>query len=156
MYESSSMKKKYVIAIGADHRGFEHKQFLMQHSYAHVDIIWIDVGAFSQERSDYPEFALAAVKPLLEKKVDYAVLLCATGVGMAIVANRFPGIFAGVAWNAEIAASAKEDDKVNIIVIPSGCVTHEEAVHIFSAWLSAEFKHGRYEERIAMIDAINV
>ncbi len=150
------MKKKYTIVIGADHRGFALKQFLMAHDYEHVAITWIDVGAFSDERSDYPEFALEATKAIVEKKAECGVLLCASGVGMAVVANRFPGIYAGVAWNAEIAASAKEDDNINMLVMPSDYVTHEESVRILIAWLSAEFKHGRYEKRIALIDAISV
>lgn len=150
------MKKKYTIAIGADHRGFALKEFLMGKKYTKYEIVWIDVGTFSHERSDYPEFALAALDVMYEKNVDYAVLLCATGIGMAVVANRFSGIYAGVAWNAEIAKLAKEDDKVNVLVLPSDYVTNEESSEILDAWLSAEFKHGRYEKRIAMIDAMKI
>lgn len=150
------MKKNYTLVIGADHRGFELKQFLMASQYAHATVAWVDVGAFSDVRSDYPAFAVAAVQVLLEKKADCGILLCATGVGMAVAANRFPGIYAGVAWNEEIAAHAKEDDNINMLVVPSDYVTHENALSIVNAWLVAEFKQGRYAERVALIDAITV
>ena len=79
-------------------------------------------------------------------------MLCATGVGMAIAANRFPNIYAGLAWNEEIARLSKEDDNVNVLVLPSDFVSNEQMIAMTRAWLSAQFNEGRYAKRIAMID----
>ena len=137
------------IAIGADHHGFAGKEYIKQQLN---DIEWVDVGTFNEERTDYPIFAQKACKALLEGEVDCAVLLCGTGIGMAIAANRFPKIYAGLAWNSEIARLSKEDDNVNVLVLPSDFVSPEQMVAMIRAWLSATFNQGRYQERIAMID----
>ena len=143
------------IVIGADHRGYAMKEWLKANlSISSKDIDWIDVGAYSDERSDYPEFAIAAVKPMREDKADYGVLICGTGVGMAITANRFAGMYAGVVWNTAVARVSKEDDNTNIVVLPSDFVSNEQAVEMVQTWLGAEFKKGRYQQRLDMIDAI--
>jgi ribose 5-phosphate isomerase B len=115
---------------------------------------WIDVGADSDTRSDYPIFAIRVVKYIQEKNADHGILLCGTGIGMAIAANRFEGIYAGLAWNEEIASRAKEDDNVNVLVLPSDYIDNKKSRAMIIAWLGAEFKCVRYAERIAMIDAI--
>jgi len=99
------------IAIGADHNGFAAKKYIQQQL---PDIDWLDVGTFNEERTDYPIFAKKVSKAILNGEAQEGVLLCGTGVGMAIAANRFPGIYAGLAWNEEIARLSKEDDNVNI------------------------------------------
>jgi ribose 5-phosphate isomerase B len=141
------------IAIGADHRGFEHKEYIKkQLSLAGQPISWIDVGAYSKERSDYPLFAQLVVQEMEQGNADYGILICGSGVGMAITANRIPGIYAGIAWNKEVAAVSKEHDNINILVLPSDFVSKEQAVEMVVAWLNAHFKEGRYQERLDMID----
>ncbi len=143
------------IAIGADHRGFQYKAYIKQYVVGSEDpIAWIDVGANNEERSDYPIFARAAVKVMQEKEAQLGILLCGSGVGMAILANRFRGMFAGVAWNEEIARVSREDDNTNILVIPADFVSSEQAVRIVNVWLTARFKGGRYQERITLIDEV--
>lgn len=147
--------KKVTLVIGADHRGYHYKEMLK-----HIDelsgytISWIDVGAFTDERSDYPLFAHKAIEVLQEKKADLAVLLCGSGIGMALAANRYTKVYAGVVWNREVARQAREDDNVNVLVIPADYVDAETTRAMLCAWLGATFKKGRYEERIAMIDAL--
>ncbi len=136
------------IIIASDHRGFELKEFLKLDS----SIVWLDVGAFTAARSDYPVFALAAIKKMHEGHVDGVVLLCGSGNGMAIAANRFKGVFACVAWNADVARVAKQDDNCNVLVIPADYIQQEEITEIISSWLNATFKGGRYAERLALID----
>lgn len=151
------MEKKICIAIGADHRGFVLKQFLIDNvRYEGHSLDWIDVGAYDEKRSDYPEFALPVVNHILNKNAHYGLLLCGSGNGMVIVANRFPKIYAGLAWNQEIARLCKEDDKVNVLVLPADFIDFDQALSMVHAWLHADFKHDRYEKRIAMIDAIKV
>src|SRR5579872_7462981 len=109
------------IAIGTDHRGFLHKEFITQHMH-HIE--WIDVGTYDQERTDYPLFADKVVHLMHTKVVDYGILLCASGGGMAIAANRHRNIYAVVAWNEEIARQCKQEDNANILVLPSDFVSH--------------------------------
>jgi ribose 5-phosphate isomerase B len=139
------------LAIGTDHRGFVLKQKIIA---AFSTIMWIDVGAYDDIRSDYPIYARKACDQLSAHAVQGAVLLCGTGVGMSIVANRYPGIYAALAWSAEIARRAKEDDWVNCIVLPADYVTDEQAIAIVTAWLQAHSKPGIYQARIEMIDDI--
>lgn len=148
-------KKELIIAIGADHRGFALKEQL-QHQYRsdYYMISWIDVGAYKDIRSDYPEFSIAVCQKMLSGQAQYGILLCGTGVGMAIAANRFATIYAAVAWNDEIARLSKEDDNSNILVIPADFVIYEQLVQMVTAWLLASFKNERYEKRLAMIDEI--
>lgn len=146
------------IIIGSDHRGFAEKQ-LIQEQMRDIDlnpIEWIDVGAFDKERSDYPRFAIDVAQRIVQKQAQFGVLLCGSGVGMAIAANRFPGIYAAIAWSEEAAIMGREDDNTNVLVIPSDFVDGEQIVSILRAWLRAEFKGGRYQERLDMIDKIKI
>jgi len=140
------------IAIGSDHRGFEHKKFIINHFTQFNNIQWIDVGGFSSDRSDFPEFSYLVVKAILNKEADLGVLLCGSGIGMAIAANRFKGIYAGVAWSDEVARLAREHDNVNVLVLPSDFISFEQSESILSSWLHARFKGGTYQKRLEMID----
>lgn len=137
------------IAIGTDHRGFLHKEFIKKHI---VSIEWVDVGTHNQDRTDYPVFADKVVSAILTNDVQAGVLLCASGGGMAIAANRYNNIYAVVAWNSEIAKLCKQEDNANVLVLPSDFVSCEQAVVMINEWLAQEFKGGRYAERLVMID----
>lgn len=144
------------IVIGADHRGFAYKE-LIKEIITDIDLTsieWIDIGAFDTDRSDYPQYAIIASTELIEKRADVGVLLCGSGVGMAIAANRFPGIYAAIAWSEESARIGREDDNANVLVIPCDFVVAEQAIEIVRVWLRAEFKGDRYRERLEMIDTI--
>jgi len=153
------------IAIGADHRGFAHKEYLKKIiTSAGMNIHWIDVGAFNEERSDYPLFAAAACKELLVGHAQRVILICGSGVGMAIAANRYKGIYAALVWNEEVARVSRQDDNTNVLALPSDFVAPDEAVAIIHAWLHAEFRGNvaggnadfdtRYQERIKLLDML--
>ncbi len=143
----------YRIAIGADHRGFVLKQELMRHETIEGNsIFWTDVGTFSSERTDYPLFAKKVVAALHAGSADLGILSCGSGIGIAIAANRHRGIYAGVVWNEEVARSAKEDDNVNVLVLPADYLSNDLAYHCVEAWLSTSFKGGRYQERLEMLE----
>ncbi|OQA35608.1 MAG: Ribose-5-phosphate isomerase B [Candidatus Dependentiae bacterium ADurb.Bin331] len=143
------------LVIGADHRGYELKEFLKkQTQFSLITVSWIDVGAPTSERSDYPVFAVAAVHEMQQQQAHGGVLLCGTAVGMAITANRFAGIYAAVVWKPEIARLAKEDDNANMIALPADYLTQAQTFECVREWLSAQFKEGRYKKRIELIDAI--
>lgn len=146
--------KQITVAIGADHRGFVLKNMLQASLTKQDGIAWYDVGACDDARSDYPIFAAAVCKAILEQKASCGVLLCGTGVGMSIAANRFKGIYAGLAWNEEIARLGKQDDNVNVLVIPADYVTPQCAVDMVRAWHAASFLSGRYQHRLDLIDTL--
>lgn len=139
------------IAIGTDHRGFKHKEYIKNQS---IEYQWIDVGAYDEQRSDYPLFAQRVIDLMLSGAVDYGVLLCSTGIGMAIAANRYSSIYAAVVWNEDIARQAKSEDNINVLVLPSDCISLEESIVIIHTWLKTQFKGARYAERLAMIDEL--
>lgn len=144
----------YRIAIGTDHRGFELKNLLKDFAnFGPHTIEWTDVGTFTPERTDYPIYALEVVNRVRYHEVDRGILLCGSGIGVVIAANRFKGIYSGVAWNEKVARSAREDDNVNVLSLPADYLTIHEAPDIIEAWLSARFKKGRYQERLEMVDS---
>lgn len=143
------------IAVGADHRGYAQKELLKnKRELAGHTIEWVDAGAFDAQRSDYPEYAQLVAQKVSAHEVDCGILLCGTGTGMAMAANRFAAVHAGVAWNVTVAQRCKEEDNVNVLVIPSDFVDDAQMVAMVQAWLTAKFKNGRYEQRIDMIDVI--
>jgi ribose 5-phosphate isomerase B len=137
------------ISIGADHRGFSLKTNIIQHFDEHE---WLDVGTYTDQRTDYPLFARKVCQDLLTGVADCGVLLCGTGNGIAMAANRHKGIYAAIAWTADIARLAKEHDNANVLVLPASCIDPGDALIIVEAWLQAEFYGGRYQQRLEMLD----
>ena len=142
------------LAIGADHRGYKFKQKLLQHDDLDgIAIEWFDAGTDSKERTDYPLYVPPVCDAVLDGSADAGILLCGSGQGMAIAANRYRGIYAALVWNETVAELAKMDDGTNVLVIPADFVSEEQAVNMVAAWLAATFKGGRYAERLEMIDS---
>jgi len=137
------------IAIGSDHRGFKHKSFIIQKI---ASISWTDIGCFSSERCDYPVSAKLVINSVLKKETELGILLCGSGIGMSIVANRFAGIYAGLCWSTSVAKVAKQDDNINILVLPSDFVSPDDSIEIINTWLNTQFKGGHYQIRLDMID----
>ncbi|MFA5074844.1 MAG: RpiB/LacA/LacB family sugar-phosphate isomerase [Candidatus Babeliales bacterium] len=139
------------ISIGSDHRGFELKSKIVENF---KNIEWIDVGthAGATTRVNYPMFAQKVCKNILENKSELGVLICGSGVGIAVAANRFKKIYAGLCWNKDVAKVAKEHDNINVLVLPADFVNESQAFDIINAWLSSEFKSGIYKERLNSID----
>ncbi len=137
------------IFIGADHRGYKLKQELVARLATYA---WLDVGAINDERSDYPDFAAAVCSGILAGEAELGILLCGSGVGMSIAANRFAGIYAALCWQPELARMAREDDGSNILVLPADFMTAEQAESVVKSWLAAHFKGGRYQERLDRLE----
>ena len=138
------------ISIGSDHRGFLFKSEIIKHF---VRLDWLDVGTNSTERTDYPIYAKKVCQNILDKKADLGILICGSGVGMSIAANRFVHIYAALCWNKEVAQKAREDDCGNILVLPADFISLEQALEIVQTWLNSEFKDGIYADRLKIIDA---
>ncbi|NBP01925.1 MAG: RpiB/LacA/LacB family sugar-phosphate isomerase [Proteobacteria bacterium] len=109
---------------------------------------------YQAERTDFPEYAHKVVQLIKSKEVTEGVLLCGSGNGMAIAANRHKGIYAALAFNSEIAVLSRQHNNANILVIPSDFVSLEMALAMITAWQEAKFLEERYQERIAMIDRL--
>jgi ribose 5-phosphate isomerase B len=137
------------ISIGADHRGFALKQELIKHFH---DTTWLDVGTFDTSRTHYPIFARRVCESVLSQEVDAGILICGSGVGASIAANRHKKIYAALCWNKTVARVAREHDGSNVLVLPADFVSEQEAFAICDAWLSASFKGGVYQDRLTMID----
>lgn len=142
------------LAIGADHRGFELKQKIIEmRLFDDIMVTWSDCGTQSTERSDYPIFAKKVCALICSNDGPrMGILLCGTGVGMAIAANRFKGIYAAVAWNQEIAKRSREEDWSNVLVLPADYLDLIQSIEIITVWLKSEPKAGQYYQRISMID----
>lgn len=140
------------IGIGSDHRGYELKESLKK---AFDQISWDDVGTSnSSERVDYPVFVNLVCKKVLSGEVDRGVLICGSGIGVSIGANRFKGIYASLCWSTDIAVAARKHDNSNILALPADFVSSEKAASILDSWLKTEFNGGVYQDRLKMLDLI--
>ena len=142
-----------MIAIGSDHGGYKLKEEIKKY-LSEIGIEYKDFGTDSEERTDYPIYAKKVAEAIEAKECDKGILLCKSGCGMAIVANKFKGIRAGLVINENEAKFAKADDDINVITIGGNNTSIEEAIKIIRMWIGTEFKGGRYQERIEMINKI--
>ena len=142
------MKK---IAIGSDHAGFDLKQVLVKY----LDSIGLDItdcGPNSSDRVDYPDYAHKVATLVGSNEVNYGVLICGSGNGVCMTANKHQGVRAGLAWDSELASLAKEHNNANIICLPARYITEEKGVKILKAYLDANFEGGRHEQRVDKIE----
>lgn len=142
-----------MIALGCDHGGYELKEEIKKY-LDEIDVKYKDYGTYNKERTDYPIYAEKVAKAIQEKECDCGILICRSGAGMTIVANKFKGIRAALGVNEEVAKASKADDDINILVLPAEYIATSVAVATMRAWLGTEFKKGRYLERKQMIEKI--
>ena len=142
-----------MIAIGSDHGGYKLKEEIKKY-LEEKNIEYKDVGTDSEERTDYPIYAKKVAELIQSKECDKGILLCKSGCGMTIVANKFKVIRAGLVINENEARLAKADDNINVITISGNNTVIEETIKIIRMWIGTEFKGGRYQERIEMINEI--
>ncbi len=147
----SDYKKTY--AIGADHTGFKLKSILIE-ELKRKSIKVIDVGTFSEESVDYPDFAFAVAKKVSLQEVDFGILIDATGIPSAIAANKLPGIRAATCYNDFSAKSSREHNNANILVIGARTLSESEAKSIMEIWLGSEFLGERHQKRLDKISAV--
>lgn len=140
------------IPIASDHAGFEMKEKLVSALKTRGYEVQ-DLGATSSEPSDYSDFAHPLARMIEEGKAKRGVLLCGSGIGMEIAANRHKGVRAAVVWTPELAELARKHNDLNVLVLASRFKTDAEAEQILDAWLSTEFEGGRHQRRVEKIDA---
>ena len=145
---------KLRIALGADHAGFHVKEtikkFLEASGYT-VD----DLGTWSEESVDYPDYARAVAERVAAGEDQMGILACGTGMGMAITANKVPGIRAGVAHDAMTARLAREHNDANVLTLGGRVVDDAQAIEIVRDFLEAQFAGGRHQRRIDKITELD-
>lgn len=142
-----------MIAIGSDHGGYVLKEKIKKY-LEEKEILYIDCGTYSEERTDYPIFAKKVAQEIQSKRADKGILVCRSGYGMTVVANKFKGIRAAAIYGEESAKFAKADDDINVVTLGGDYLTENQAICIIRNWLATEFKGGRYAERLKMIEEI--
>ena len=145
------------IGLGADHGGFEMKQRVKDLLSARPDTEITDFGCYSPESVDYPDFAVEVARRVAEGTLDEGVLVCTTGIGMSITANKFPRVRAALAVNAHMAKMAREHNNANVLCLGAALTPAEELPGLLEAWCAASFdpstRHGR---RVRKIDAASL
>ncbi len=140
------------IAIGSDHAGYDYKELIIEHLKSLADSVIMDVGTFNIESVDYPDYAHKLAIQVEDGVCDLGILLCGSGNGVAITANKHSGIRAALCWTSDIAALAKQHNDANICCIPARFVTVEEALAIVDAFIENKFEGGRHQLRVNKIN----
>lgn len=142
------------ILIASDHAGFTLKEKLK--NFLEKKGIGVkDLGTYSKERCDYPVFAYTLAKDISEGKSTRGILICKSGVGNSIVANRLPGVRAALCHNITIARLSRQHNDSNVLVLGSAFVKADLAKRIISAWLNTKFLGGRHLKRLKLINQID-
>jgi ribose 5-phosphate isomerase B len=139
------------IAIGSDHAGFDLKSEIL--SFLCMEGCDIqDMGTFAPDSVDYPDYAHLVVREMLEGRADLGILICGTGIGMSITANRYPGIRAALCTDAFMARLSREHNDANVLCLGARVVGVGLALDIVNAWINASFAGGRHQRRVEKIE----
>ena len=141
------------ISIGCDHGGYILKESLKK-QLLDSGIEVIDCGCFNQERVDYPVYAKEVCQMVQKKEVDYGVLICTTGIGMSIVANKYRHIRAALVTNLESAQLTRQHNNSNVICLGAKFTNPADAFSYVKTFINEKFIYGRHEERIKLIEEI--
>jgi ribose 5-phosphate isomerase B len=143
------------IPIASDHAGFQMKQRLVDElrslGYEPQDLGTLD----DTTPDDYPDYAHQVAKEVAAGEAKRGILLCGSGVGMDIVANRYRGVRAALAWQPEIGEMSRRHNDSNVLVLPARYMSNEEGVATMKAWLDTRFEGGRHERRVKKIEPGN-
>ncbi len=141
------------VAIGSDHRGFSLKgrlSDLLQQFGHEVQ----DVGAYSAESCDYPDFAAVVARKVSLGEADRGILVCGTGIGMAIAANKTPGVRAAPCNDELTAEISRRHNDLNVLCLSADMLGEKRIDHLVKLWLETEFEGGRHERRVEKITAL--
>lgn len=141
------------IALGCDHGGFHLKEEIIKHLKS-KGIETKDFGTYSEDSCDYPDFALAVAEEVADKNFEFGILICGTGIGISISANKVPGIRAALCSDTFSAHATREHNNANILAMGARVVGTGLALDIVDSFLNAEFQGGRHENRINKISEI--
>jgi ribose 5-phosphate isomerase B len=142
------------IAIGSDHAGFELKEHLRKYLKERgLDVV--DLGPADETPVDYPEIAMAVAEKVSTGKIPRGILICGTGIGMSMVANRFPGVRATLCHDLYTARMSREHNDSNLLALGGRLLGKEIAREIVRVWLDAEFQRGNHQRRLDQIAVLD-
>lgn len=139
------------IAIASDHAGLRLKNILKKHFIEHE---FIDVGTHTEDSCDYPDYALLAGEKVVSREADAGIVICGTGIGISIAANKVKGIRAALCFNEFMAEMARKHNNSNVLALGARVIGEDLAVRIAEVWLKTEFEGGRHEKRVLKIGKI--
>jgi len=135
------------ISVASDHAGYAVKEAVKAHLLEAGHEV-VDFGADSAESTDYPDHATPAARAVASGEVEMGVLVCGSGQGMVMTANKVHGVRAALAWDPEIAKLSRNHNDANVLALPGRFISEEGALEIVDAWLQAEFEGGRHIPRV--------
>lgn len=138
------------LAVGSDHGGFALKQEILQ-LLDQMGIDYHDFGTYSLENTDYPDYALQVANAVSHKEYDLGILICGTGIGMSIAANKVKGIRAALVTDLYSARVTREHNDSNILCLGARITGPQIALEIVKTWLTSDFSGGRHQQRIDKI-----
>lgn len=141
------------IALAADHAGFDEKEKIKS-TLDELGVEYTDMGTNSAESVDYPDYARKVGEAVAHGEFDQGLLVCGSGTGMAIAANKVKGIRAAVAWSEDIARLARQHNNANVLSLPARFASADESARIVKAWFAADFEGGRHANRVDKIKGI--
>lgn len=142
------------ISIGCDHAGFPYKEGIINYLRSQGFTV-LDFGTNSADSVDYPDYVHPAANSIEQGKADMGVLICGSGNGVCMTANKHLGIRAAMVWKEEIARLARQHNNANMICLPARFITLEEAVHFTDVFLHTDFEGGRHERRVEKMSDLN-
>lgn len=143
--------EKLKIAVGADHAGFELKGKIVEYLKSN-GFDYKDFGTFSKDSCDYPEFAQKVANEVSNGNFDRGILICGSGIGMSIAANKVKGIRAALCWNISTATSSRTHNNSNVLCLAQRQLDSELAIEMVDIWLKTEFEGGRHKARVDLIE----
>lgn len=141
------------IALGADHAGFDEKEKIKA-TLDEIGLEYDDMGTTSTDSVDYPDYARKVAEAVSSGKYNQGLLVCGSGTGMAIAANKFKGVRAAVAWSEDIARLAREHNDANVLSLPARFISEEESAKVVKAFFESDFEGGRHGRRVEKISEI--
>ena len=139
------------IAIGCDHGGYQRKEEIKEHLIAQGHKV-VDCGTYSTESCDYPIFGNRVAKQVAAKEADFGVLVCTSGEGIMMAANKVHGVRCGIGYNDEVAALMRQHNNANVIAFGAKFMNTEDVLRRVDIFLSTEFEGGRHERRVNLIE----
>ena len=133
------------IAIASDHAGFRLKKIRKEHFSEYE---FIDVGTNSEDSCDYPDYAVLACEKVISGAADFGIVICGTGIGVSIAANKVKGIRAALCFNEFMADMSRRHNDANVLSLGAKVIDDDLAIRITDIWLKSEFEGGRHERRI--------
>lgn len=138
------------LSIGSDHAGYDLKKQIFEYLQKEGHVV-IDQGTYNKDSVDYPDFAKWVVKDVQDKEADYGILVCYTGIGMSMAANKARGIRAALVGKVEDAVLTREHNNANVLCLSAKNTSVEDAFEIVKAFLSTDFAGGRHERRVEKV-----